>query len=343
MVADATWLRCPPFGAAWTADDLNEGFGAEISAVSLLDNQVDLSMAPAAEPGNPCRLELLSPLTGLVLENHTRTIAAGGQSQLRVQRLPGSTRVQVYGEMPSGGAPEVTEVPVPRPAAWFAAALCEALRRAGIPVAGGARAAVWPEPPARSLVTLGFVLSPPLREMIPALMKPSQNLETDLIFAHLGEMGRSGNTADWVRSDELALAALGGFLREFKLRPEEVVFEDGSGLSRNNLATAGAFVRLLEFMAARPEGEVFLASLPVAGVDGTLRRRLRDTPAEGNLRAKTGSLRWASTMTGYVTTAAHERLAFSLLLNRHSPEPGRKAAEELDRLAALLAGYTGRD
>ena len=86
-----------------------------------------------------------------------------------------------------------------------------------------------------------------------------------------------------------------------------------------------------------------LASLPVAGVDGTLRRRLRDTPAEGNLRAKTGSLRWASTMTGYVTTAAHERLAFSLLLNRHSPEPGRKAAEELDRLAALLAGYTGRD
>ena len=343
VVADATWLRCPPQGASWTADDMNEGFGAEISAISVLDNEVLLRVSPAAAAGQSCQLEFLSPLTGLSLENHTRTIAPEGERHIVVQRLPGSSRVQVYGELPRGGRAETTEVPVPRPAQWFAVSLVEALRRAGITVEGKPRSVVWPDTPVDTHVTLGIVASLPLRAMVKNLMKNSQNLETDLIFAHLGELCRNDSTPDWMRSDELAVTALEEFLREFKLRPDEVRFDEGSGLSRNDLATPAAFVRLLEFMNSRPEGAAFLDSLPVAGVDGSLRKRFHGTPAQGKAQAKTGTLRYANGLTGFVTTAAQERLAFSLILNRFVPAAGHKSTEELDAILNWLAGYQAKD
>ena len=343
IVADATWLRCAPQGASWTADDLGEGFGAEISALSLWDNFVELRVTPGLAAGQPGQLELLMPLTGLVLENQITTVAAGTARKLRVQRLPGETRVQVYGELPAGGASELVEVPVPQPARWFAAGLAEALRQAGITVTGGPRAVLWPSAPVAARVTVGEVVSPPLRTMVAAFMKQSQNLETDLIFAHLGELRRTAAVPEWMRSDELAVAVLQEFLREFALRPDEVRFDEGSGLSRNNLATAASFVRLLEFMAGRPAGAAFLASLPVAGVDGSLQHRLQGPPTEGKIQAKTGGLRWAATLSGYVTTAGGERLAFSLLLNRHAPADGRKARDELDEIARLLARYRGHE
>jgi D-alanyl-D-alanine carboxypeptidase/D-alanyl-D-alanine-endopeptidase (penicillin-binding protein 4) len=122
----------------------------------------------------------------------------------------------------------------------------------------------------------------------------------------------------------------------------EVRFEEGSGLSRNNLTTAHATVALLVAMAKHPAADDFLASLPIAGVDGSLRNRMKGTPAEGNVRAKTGTLRYANSLAGYVTTAAGERLAFCLMLNRHSRQPaGRLVRDELDDVAVWLAGLRG--
>jgi D-alanyl-D-alanine carboxypeptidase/D-alanyl-D-alanine-endopeptidase (penicillin-binding protein 4) len=140
----------------------------------------------------------------------------------------------------------------------------------------------------------------------------------------------------------LALEALREFLVRAGVDPAEVRFEEGSGLSRNNLLTARATVGLLAAMARHPAANDFEASLPVAGRDGTLRTRLRGTAAEGNVKAKTGTLRWANAVSGYVTTAGGERLAFALLLNRHAPEVGAPSArEELDQIVALLAAYAG--
>jgi D-alanyl-D-alanine carboxypeptidase/D-alanyl-D-alanine-endopeptidase (penicillin-binding protein 4) len=173
-------------------------------------------------------------------------------------------------------------------------------------------------------------------------MKPSQNLETDLIFGHLGELRRGPSTPPHRTGEALALEALREFLGRSGIDPAEVRFEEGSGLSRNNLLTARATVGLLVAMARHPAARDFEASLPVAGRDGTLRTRLRGTAAEGNVKAKTGTLRWANAVSGYVTTAGGERLAFALLLNRHAPEVGAPSArEELDQIVALLAAYAG--
>lgn len=343
LVADATWLRTPPHGPGWTADDLSDYYGAEISAISLDENYVDVRVAPAAAAGRPAVIELQQPHSGLVVDNRTVTGPAGGPRLIRVLRLPGESRVLVEGEIPLDGPPGMVEATVPRPADWFATALRAALAREGIAVAGRARGVCWPEPPCPGDVRLGEVVSAPLRELVVSALKPSQNLKTGLLFAHLGELRRTAATPAWRRSDELAVEALGEFLAGAGIPAGSVVLEEGSGLSRNNLVTAAATVRLLQYMAAHREREAFRDALPVAGVDGTLRRRMQGTPAEGNARAKTGSLRWAGALSGYLTTAAGERLAFSLMLNRHLPSPDRAVRAELDEIVILLSGLAARE
>jgi len=174
-------------------------------------------------------------------------------------------------------------------------------------------------------------------------MKPSQNLETDLVFGLVGEAHRTATTPPDRTSEELAVEVLQNFLSLHDLHPAEVRFEEGSGLSRNNLATADAFVALLQFMAKHREEAAWTDSLPLAGVDGSLRHRLTEPPTAGNVRAKTGGLRWAGTLTGYVTSGAGEHLAFSFLLNRYAAPAGRTNGMELDELAGLLARYRGRE
>jgi D-alanyl-D-alanine carboxypeptidase/D-alanyl-D-alanine-endopeptidase (penicillin-binding protein 4) len=172
-------------------------------------------------------------------------------------------------------------------------------------------------------------------------LKPSQNLETDLVFDHTGEFLRGTNSPAWATSEELAVAALDKFLATNGI-PADVHFDEGSGLSRNNLTSASATVALLTMMTTNRWAKDFFDALPVAGVDGTIRRRMKNTPAFQNVHAKTGTLRWVNALSGYVTTAAGEKLVFSLMLNRYVPPPDRKRTDELDDIAVLLAGFTGR-
>ena len=342
IVADSTYLRSPPQGASWTADDMDFEYGAEISAVTLADNFVDLRITPADEVGQPCSVDVQQPLSGLTIDNRTTTGPAGSARIVRVQRLPGENIVRLFGSLPFGGKEELTEAPVPQPASWFARALREALIKTGIAVDGAARSVRWPDAPVVADVRVGEVVSPPLAEMVGRFMKPSQNLETDLVFMHLGESRRTAATPAWRRSDELAVTALEEFVGRTGAPSGSVLFDEGSGLSRNNLTTAAATVNLLTHMATHREAAAFLASLPTAGVDGSLEKRMRGTAAERNVRAKTGTLRWANALSGYVTTATGERLAFSLMLNRHLASPERRARDELDDLAVMLARYEPR-
>jgi N-acyl-D-amino-acid deacylase len=341
IVADATWLRLPPQGASWTADDMNFDYGAEVSAITLADNYIDLRITPATTVGQPCSVEGLQPLSGLIFDNHTTTGPADSRREIRVQRLPGENTVHLFGSLPLGGKEELTEAPVPNPAAWFARALREALGQAGITVEGRVRSLRWPDTPVAAEVLLGEITSAPLRELVAGFMLPSQNLETDLIFAHLGEGRRTAATSGWLRSDELALAALDEFVARLGVPAGSVLFDEGSGLSRNNLTTAAATVSLLQFMARHREAAAFFAALPTAGVDGSLRNRMKGTAAEGRVDAKTGTLRYAASLSGYATTAAGEKLAFSAMLNRYPVPANAKAGDPLDELAVLLASDRG--
>jgi D-alanyl-D-alanine carboxypeptidase/D-alanyl-D-alanine-endopeptidase (penicillin-binding protein 4) len=150
------------------------------------------------------------------------------------------------------------------------------------------------------------------------------------------------------------------FLSRAGVKKGDVLLEEGSGLSRRDIITPEATVALLSYMNRSRWAEVYRSALPVAGVDGTLQNRMKGTPAAGNVRAKTGTLRYVYTLSGYVTTAAGERLAFSIMLNNYhnseriaalrdpsGSQPQRAAAppaprDDLDAIAIMLAGFTGR-
>ena len=185
------------------------------------------------------------------------------------------------------------------------------------------------------LDTLFVLKSPPLREILPALEKPSQNQIAEILFKTVGLRSTGVGTADSGRvAIERQLAAWG-------MLPTSVAVRDGSGLSRHNYIAPDAIVRILDAMRRREHFEVFRNALPVAGVDGTIANRMRNTPAAGNVHAKTGTVDKARSLSGYVTTVDGRLLIFSLLCNNFTM-PSREVDQVADAIAVRLAGLGRR-
>jgi D-alanyl-D-alanine carboxypeptidase/D-alanyl-D-alanine-endopeptidase (penicillin-binding protein 4) len=175
-----------------------------------------------------------------------------------------------------------------------------------------------------------------LSEIVKQTLKPSQNLYAQLLLLQVGAQAGATNRD----TERAGLAEMQTFLRTVGIGRNTAQLEEGSGLSRGCLVTPGATVRLLMFMNGHRDRDIFVDALPVAGVDGTLRKRFKGTAASGNLRAKTGSLGGVNTLSGYVTTAAKEKLAFSLMLNNYRDETA--ARDALDAVAVQLAEFSAR-
>ena len=344
LVADNTFLHGLPTGGSWAVEDVDDSEGAPISALTLADNAADIHVAPGTKAGDPCEVTLTPAGTVLNVVNLTRTVPAGGEAHLELSPATGTNDFYLLGQLPVDGKAESLDTGVSQPARWFGAALKAALASHGIFIQGDVQVVAWPETPPWNLAglyTLGEIQSPPLRDVVRSFMKPSQNLEADLVFDHLGELTREPGTPAWVTSEELAVRALDRFLRQHGI-PHDVHFDEGSGMSRNNLTSANATVALLTVMATNRWAADYYAALPIAGVDGTLRSRMRSGPAFGKVHAKTGTLRWVNSLSGYVTSAAGEKLVFSLMLNRYAAPPERRRTDELDEIAGMLAAFQGR-
>jgi D-alanyl-D-alanine carboxypeptidase/D-alanyl-D-alanine-endopeptidase (penicillin-binding protein 4) len=180
--------------------------------------------------------------------------------------------------------------------------------------------------------TIFVYASPPLREIMPKMMKPSQNQIAEIFLKTIGlERGGMG-TAD------SALKIVGQQLLSWGVQPDGFEFYDGSGLSRHNLVSPEAIVRVLDRMQRDTAFAAYYNAMPVAGVDGTMKTRLKGTPAEGNVHAKTGSIGSARSLSGYVTTADGERLIFSVLGNNYTT-PSSAITGVADQIAIALASY----
>jgi D-alanyl-D-alanine carboxypeptidase/D-alanyl-D-alanine-endopeptidase (penicillin-binding protein 4) len=347
LVGDESFFHGPPYGSGWDCDDLQFYYGAEISALTINDNLLTLAAKPGAQVGAPCELSL-SPATGyLALSNRTKTVGSGGKRDLQCYRPLGESVVYVSGSWPLNDVPHHDYLTVPKPAGLFIALFKEALARHGIKVGGKLRVMNWLDRQAApldlgKLVELGAVSSLPLRELAREIHKPSQNLYTDLLLAHLGAVAAATNGAFKGTSEESGIEQLRTFLTKVGVRDGDVQFEEGSGLSRNNLATPNASVALLSFMSRHAEAAAYYDSLPIAGVDGSLRSRMKNTAAAGNVHAKTGTLRWANSLSGYVTTAAGERWVFAIMLNRFVGDTNTSARAEIDGIVTQLADFAGR-
>lgn len=362
LIGDESYFRGPAFGAGWSLEDIEYPFGAEVSSLSLEDNVLEVVLAPGREIGDPCALTLHPPSDWLNFRNRTRTAATPGKPSIAIYRPVGARDVYLSGELPiKGGGSYTGQVTVLRPAAFFVRQLRQALEARGCHVAGREQVVNWldlpesPEPGAAAREEIASVNSPPLAEIVPRMLKPSQNLYAQLLLLQVGALVRGPDQSappsaggDLARGEaalaataEAGLGELKKFLRKIGINDGDVLLDEGSGLSRTALVKPAATVELLRAMRRHPAGRVFYEALPIAGVDGTLRARMRGTAAAGNARAKTGSLRFQAALSGYATTAGGEELAFSLMLNNFSDSHGG-GAEALDTIVAWLADYNGK-
>ena len=220
--------------------------------------------------------------------------------------------------------------PAKDPATAYLNAFNDALLRKQITVEAGVMESILPTP--FKMDTLFTFVSLPMRNIIPALMKPSQNQIAEILLKTIGlERGGMG-TADSARK------IVGQQLLAWGVQPDGFVIRDGSGLSRHDLVSPETLVRVLDRIQQDTAFAVYYSAMPIAGVDGTLKDRMKGTPAEGNVHAKTGSISAARSLSGYVTTSDGERLIFSILANNWTT-PSSAVTGIADQIAAALAAY----
>ncbi len=356
LVGDESYFNGESLGSGWEWDDLLWSYGAQVSALTINDNGIDLSVKPGEKVGSPLVVTSGPPATFMTISNRATTSARESKSELQVHRGLGANTLDISGSLPLGDKGFSGSVAIPDPALAFVSMLRDALVKRGVKIDGrlrtvSARSGSSIIPTSLSLLapTANFVpqslpveitslQSPPFSSIASHTLKPSQNQYAEII---LRTLGRLTLTSPSQTDEEAGLIEVRKFLRQAGANEADLSLNDGSGLSRNDMITANATVHLLTFMSKHRYFPHFRDALPIAGVDGTLRTRMKGTPAEGNLRAKTGSLSSVASLSGYVNTAAGEHLVFSMMLNNY-PDAGVLRKDSIDAIAVLLASFAGK-
>lgn len=334
IIADDSFYAYERFPSGWAIDDMTWSYGAPVSALSVNDSTVFIELRSGEREGDPAWFGVEPWADYYRIQSEVRTGPADTERKLELAREPGSRQVFLRGSMPLGAEPHVLALAVEEPAEHAAHLLKRLLEARGVRVYGEARARHEPEPNATNTVVLAEHTSVPLVEAIRLLNKISQNLHTELLLRAAAREKAGTNSA------EAALQFAQEFFRSIGIEEGEVIFHDGSGLSRRNLVTPQAVLKLLQYIAQQPWAEAFRTTLPVAGEDGTLAERMKDTPAAGRIRAKTGTLGNVNALSGYATTLHGEKLIFSMFGNNHSLR-GKEATAVLDAICVAMIEELG--
>jgi serine-type D-Ala-D-Ala carboxypeptidase/endopeptidase (penicillin-binding protein 4) len=347
LIGDETYFSGPPYGSGWEWEDLTWYYGAEVSSLTVNDNALDLFIKPGGRIGSPAVITTGPPVPYLTIINNVVTGAKGTRRSLNVYRALATNTLELSGMIGLDDRGYTGGVGVSHPGLLFMNMLRSALLQRGIKVKGPTRTIQrtgnGAQNPAANGNELAKLMSPPLSLIAANTLKPSQNLYTEIILRTLGETVSLPPTATpaLLNSEDAGLEVVRGFLREAGVIADSVVLSDGSGLSRNDMISVESNVQLLTYMSRHKYAAVWRDALPIAGVDGTLRNRMRGTVAENNLRAKTGSLASASSLSGYVTSAAGENLVFSIIVNNY-PSDAEPRTTCIDPIAVLLASFAGK-
>jgi D-alanyl-D-alanine carboxypeptidase/D-alanyl-D-alanine-endopeptidase (penicillin-binding protein 4) len=323
-------------GYGWDWDDLSQPYGAGVDDLMFNEGFMTVTVHGADRPGAPARLTAV-PATGYpALRNHVRTVRPvgdGAAPALTMAYDSAAGTLVVEGTVAVGDSSALA-VAYRDQAGAYLAALADVIAERGIRVRPHAAAtAVTDSGP--WLDTLFTVVSPPLRDILPAVLKPSQNQIAEALLKTVGlERTGVGSADSGARVAQSTLIGWGA-------APDGFVIHDGSGLSRHDYLSPETIVRTLVAIRHDTAFQVFYGALPVAGVDGTIADRMRGTVAAGNVRAKTGYVDRARSLSGYVSTADGVPLVFSFLCNNwttsvHDVE--RVQDEIAVRLASLVIG-----
>jgi len=351
IVADDSYFAFERYGEGWSQDDLVLADGAPVSALTINDNVVFVNILPADRAGERAFVNITPFADYYQVDNRIITTPAGTGRKIFINREPGSTLLTLWGNMPLDDAGANEALAIENPAEFAATLFHQLLENRGIVVYGKQRTrhtelaslstlTVTATAPARggdevSRTSLSQPLvlashqSLPLIEDVRVINKVSQNLHAEILLRLLGrEKGTAGTV-------EGGLEVLRGFLNQAGVMPEQYLFYDGSGLSRQNLASPHAVVQLLSYAAAQPWGASFRDTLPVAGVDGSLADRFANLDPRAHVYAKTGSLGGVKALSGYATTVKGQQVAFSILSNNFNL-PNKRVNDTIDEIVEAI-------
>jgi len=362
VVGDDTFFLDEPYGRSWAWDDLQWSYGVPVSALSFNENTAELTIAAdlnsSAGSKTGAATAAWTPNFDYYTLDNSMTVGDSGQSGQPVsgpglERRPGSMLVRAWGNAPAAGFHAA--LAVEDPAEFTAAAFKEALRSRGVNVTGSAASqhrysigtgdfdSEREQPlklthsdlstvaaPLKSRNVLATHISVPVTQDVTVINKTSQNLHAELLLRLLGKVhGTEGSFAQGARVVRQFLIGAGVEDGDFYLY-------DGSGLSPDDRIAPRALTQLLAYAARQPWGPAWRETLPVAGEDGTLASRFRNSALQGRLWAKTGTSNEVNALSGYMTSASGKTLAFSILVNGR--RPGSEAeVKAIDRIAEAIA------
>ncbi|MBC7541650.1 MAG: D-alanyl-D-alanine carboxypeptidase/D-alanyl-D-alanine-endopeptidase [Candidatus Sericytochromatia bacterium] len=313
-------------GPGWMWDDAGTDDGPPISPIILDLAHLDLLIQPGAL-GRPVSVRP-DPFTGYgTINNQARTATGGEIVAAECRPVGGKDVFHVHGVLPPGCAPVRATVTVTDPALYAATRFAEAIGRAGV----GAQITVGGSGTVAGGSLVASHTSAPVPDMVRALQKDSVNLIGEVLLKQVGAVkgGLPGSSAKGIAAAQRLLTTVGW-------QPETYRLVDGSGLSRYNLVSPRQLVQLLAYMETQPDvAAAYRLALPIAGVDGTLATRFRGLRDSRRITAKTGTMSGISALSGYLETADHERLAFSLLVNGFIGSAAPIRATQDDLISAL--------
>ncbi len=323
LVGDATAFDDKLVPDGWKTSYLGASYAARVSALSLNENLVWVSVEPS---GTHAVVTLEPATTTIPVENSVRVVSGSGGRISAVRQNDGS--ISVRGTIGSRSGPLKYSLVVDNPPLFTVGALRASLRKQGVTVDGQTRLGATPE----GATDVAAIASPPLGQIIGEMDRESINVVAELLFRAAAHAA-----TNQPGSAETGLSNLREFMtKKVGIDGGVVQVSDGSGLSTLDRVTPRSMVDLLSFVHRADWGPVFHAALPVEGESGTLKRRARGTPARGNLHAKTGTTNTVAALGGFVTAKDGEVLAFSLIYNG-ADRWNAKAA--MDQIGATMAEF----
>jgi len=333
LIGDDNAFEDYPYGSGWPFDDFDYYYSAEIGAFQLNENYIDLEIIPPRAAGEAMKVQPSTPSRYYTIENNLQVVPNGPNS-ITISRPFGTNRLMLKGQVTLGGNPLTDAITITNPTLFFMTVFKEVLEAEGIKISGSARDCddiVDYKGKPTDVTVLVSEQSPPFSKLLAEMMKVSQNLYAETFTKTLGWQTTG------IGSFEAGKSIVQQQLAEWGIPANTYVYADGSGLSRYNYTSPRILSNVLTQMRHSPHWLVFWEAMPIAGIDGTIRNRMKTGAAFNNLRAKTGTIANTRSLSGYLTTADGEELVFSFMVNGHLLS-SRDADRITDTAANLLAG-----
>jgi serine-type D-Ala-D-Ala carboxypeptidase/endopeptidase (penicillin-binding protein 4) len=329
LIVDDRYFQQPNRHPTWEWEDLYFAYAPSVNSLMLNQNQFELSLS-GQQVGDPVKLGLQDEIAARQwqVDNLAVTTPPGTSSGITVTGIFSQPLLQIRGFLAVDREPIVWNMAILDPAQYFLQTLRFLLETEGIEVKQ-ARVATT-DLKRQNLTEFTVIESPPLEVLIQETNQSSNNLYAEALLHTIGATTGSQETFD------AGLNVIKRTLTELEVDPESYVLADGSGLSRHNLLSPAALVQTLRQMARSPDAKAYFNSLAIAGVSGTLRQRFQNTPVQGNLRGKTGTMKSVSALSGYLDVDNAQSLAFSIILNE-TTQPISEQREAIDRIVLVLS------